>query len=376
MTHSRLLLLSAMAVAALVAVAPACGSDDDQGAAPTCTPPVGIVDLATAKALAPTLDKLCLVAAGGDGGTVVPMGRSMPYDLVSPLFSDYMLKTRTVAVPAGAAATYDADTVFSFPPGTAITKTFAYAEDLRSPDQKRHLVETRVMLRTATEWLALPYLWNAEGTVARLSVGGTIKPLSFTGADGATLSMNYLVPNANQCIKCHEDLGRNELIGPKARNLNRDFAYADGTENQLAHWTRLGLLAGAPEPASAPRLAAWDDTSETVERRARSWIEINCAHCHNPNGAGRTSGLVLWAGEQNPAVYGVCKSPVAAGPGSGDLSFDITPGHADQSILVHRMRSTDPAVMMPELGRAVVHEEGVALVESWINQLPGSCPAP
>jgi uncharacterized repeat protein (TIGR03806 family) len=337
-----------------------------------CVPPTDIVDLASAKALAPTLDQLCLVAPAGDG-TVVPLGRTLPYDLISPLFSDYLLKTRTVYVPEGTAATYDAEHVFSFPAGTMITKTFAYAEDLRQPDQDRHLIETRVLLRTATEWLSLPYLWDEAGTVATLSVGGTIKPLSFLRNDGTPLSFNYLVPNKNQCIKCHEDLAKTELIGPKARNLNRDFAYADGTENQLARWTKLGLLQGAPAPAEAPRLAAWDDLAAPVDARARSWLEINCAHCHNDRGAARVSGLILWASQTANDTLGLCKPPVAAGAGSGTSLFDIVPGKPEESILVYRIRSTDPAVMMPELGRAVVHEEGVALVEEWITGLPGAC---
>ena len=277
-------------------------------------------------------------------------------------------------LPEGAQASYTADGVFAFPVGTIITKTFAYAEDLRSPQANRHLVETRVLIKTADDWLSLPYLWDEAGKVATLSVGGTIKPLSFFREDGTKLSLSYLVPNKNQCIKCHEDLAKTELIGPKARNLNRDFAYADGTENQLAHWTRLGLLAGAPAPTDAPRLAAWDDPAETVERRARSWLEINCAHCHNDRGAGRTSGLYLWASVPTTSpTLGVCKPPVAAGGGAGTFTFDIVPGKPDESIVMFRMRSTEPAIMMPELGRAVVHEAGVDLVAQWISQLPGTC---
>jgi uncharacterized repeat protein (TIGR03806 family) len=357
------------------ALAAACSQDKDEPppAAPACQPPDGIVDLATARKIAPTLDRLCLVAPTAQG-EVVPIGASLSYDLASPLFSDYLLKSRTVYVPPGQQATYSADDVFTFPVGSAFTKTFAYADDLRAPGERRHLIETRVMLFTGKGWLSLPYLWNDEGTEARLSVGGTIKPLSFLREDGSPLSMNYLVPNANQCIKCHEDQERSELIGPKARNLNHDVAYPEGTENQLAHWTRRGILAGAPDPASAPRLAAWDDPSETLERRARSWIEINCAHCHSERGSARTSGLFLWAHEENPVSLGICKSPVAAGAGAGSFLYDIVPGKADQSILVYRMLSTDPAIMMPELGRAVVHAEGVKLVEDWINQLPGGCP--
>jgi hypothetical protein len=35
-----------------------------------------------------------------------------------------------------------------------------------------------------------------------------------------------------------------------------------------------------------------------------------------------------------------------------------------------RLESVDPGVMMPELGRSLVHEEGVALVRRWIEEMP------
>jgi hypothetical protein len=70
---------------------------------------------------------------------------------------------------------------------------------------------------------------------------------------------------------------------------------------------------------------------------------------------------------------GVCKSPVAAGKGSGGRMFGIAPGQPDSSILVYRMEANDPGVMMPEIGRAVPHEEGIALVKEWIAGLEGEC---
>ena len=70
---------------------------------------------------------------------------------------------------------------------------------------------------------------------------------------------------------------------------------------------------------------------------------------------------------------GVCKPPVAAGGGAGDLQYGIVPGDPDNSILHYRVASTKPDEMMPELGRSLVHEEGVALLREWIGTLPGSC---
>lgn len=70
---------------------------------------------------------------------------------------------------------------------------------------------------------------------------------------------------------------------------------------------------------------------------------------------------------------GLCKPPVAAGQGTGDHRFGIVPGRPEDSILVYRMGSTDPGAMMPELGRAVRHAEGVALVAAWVRSLSGDC---
>jgi hypothetical protein len=63
------------------------------------------------------------------------------------------------------------------------------------------------------------------------------------------------------------------------------------------------------------------------------------------------------------------KRPVAAGRGAGELLFDIVPGKPDQSILTYRMASTEGGVAMPELGKATVHKDGLAVVERWIAGL-------
>jgi hypothetical protein len=57
----------------------------------------------------------------------------------------------------------------------------------------------------------------------------------------------------------------------------------------------------------------------------------------------------------------------------GGLSFDLVPGRPQESILVYRLQSTAPKISMPQLGRAVVHKEGVKLLEEWIASLPGGC---
>ncbi|MFO0889977.1 MAG: SO2930 family diheme c-type cytochrome [Isosphaeraceae bacterium] len=301
------------------------------------------------------------------------------YDLNTPLFTDYTLKFRFIKLPPGAHATYHAEDAFDFPVGTVIAKTFAYPTDARDSSRGRRLIETRILRREASGWMGLPYLWNDAQTEATLEVAGGTVDVSWIHTDGKTRKNNYIIPNSNQCKGCHITGDTVTPIGPKARHLNRDFAYATGAENQLEHWTKAGALVGAPAHTAAPRLAVWDDPrSGTLDERARAWLEVNCAHCHNPQGPAKNSGLDLLASQKNPTAYGFMKAPVAAGRGSGGLEFDIVPGHPEKSILAYRINSTDAGIMMPELGKRLVHEEGLALVREWIAAMddPSKAAAP
>src|SRR5690606_4308522 len=158
-------------------------------------------------------------------------------------------------------------------------------------------------------------------------------------------------------------------IGPNARNLNRDLAYESGVENQLVHWFNAAMIDGLPasRPPRAPN--AYDDGDGPLAARARAYLDVNCAHCHNPQGPAHTSGLDLAWSQTDPARWGVRKRPVAAGRGSAGLEFAIEPGRPERSILVHRMASTDPGEVMPELGRQLLDERGLALIRQWIADM-------
>jgi len=317
----------------------------------------------------------------------------VPFDLNTPLFSDYAHKLRTLWLPPGSAAQYSATDSFDFPVGTVISKTFYYPRAggeavARTYDQARdfdgeglnlhnvRLIETRLLVRRAAGWEALPYVWNEAQTDAQLARTGDEIPLTLEAADGTRESFTYVVPNENQCAGCHvTDLKQKRIapLGPKARHLNRDYAYLGGAENQLAHLTRLGYLRGAPAADAAPRNANWRDAAAPLEARARAYLDVNCAHCHNPKGPADTTGLTFDVGTPLDRHLGLCKPPVAAGRGTGDHFFDIVPGHPDDSILPFRMASREPGVMMPEQGRGTVHREGLELIREWIASLPGQC---
>jgi uncharacterized repeat protein (TIGR03806 family) len=324
------------------------------------------LDALMAKTPAPTLAAYRLFT---DDGARHPNAGVTPYALNTPLFSDYAEKSRFLFLPPGTRARYRPEGALDLPVGATLIKTFAYPADLRRPGENLRVLETRLLIHRRAGWTALAYVWNTDRTEARLKRAGTRLDVGFTDLQGRLRQVDYRVPNANQCKECHSLSGRIAPIGVKARNLNGVFAYPEGPENQLAHWTRTGLLVGAPPPEAAPRTAIWNAPSEPLDARARAYLDGNCGHCHNARGMASNSGLFLNLEETRPAALGVGKRPVAAGKGAGDLEMDLVPGAPDASIIAFRMASTDPGVMMPELGRSLVHEEGLALVREYIARM-------
>ncbi len=316
----------------------------------------------------PTLNSYCLAAIVG--GAVLYAEPVVPYELNTPLFSDYAIKSRAVFVPPGKSARYDPTGAFDFPTGTVLMKSFGFPEDARVSPPVMHWLETRVLIKADDGWHAYPYLWNVTGTKATYDAGGRSLHVHWTDPNGQVQDNAYLQPAQTQCKQCHEADGVLTPIGPRARNLNRDRVYPSGTENQLAHWVKAGILTGAPDPRAAPVLAAWNDQTKSLDTRARAYLEGNCAHCHNATGSASTSGLFLFASEPDPLHYGVCKEPLSAGGMVGARQFDLVPTEPDASILWYRMTSVAPGIAMPQIGRDVVDAAGVALISDWIATLP------
>ncbi len=295
---------------------------------------------------------------------------SFAYHLETPLFSDHAQKLRTLWMPEGTQARDEDGGVFTFPPGSIISKTFFFPiEDghlvavaherfdapVRALDTSvLRLIETRLLVHGEDGWVAIPYLWNEAQDEALLSLTGSLQALDVRTPEGDLVQASYLVPSRNQCASCHQrrNSGGIHPIGPKAWNLDIDFWLAGGHLESRRPASEFAPLAASP---------------------ARRYLDVNCAHCHSEEGAGDTSGLFLALSEMHAVRLGICKPSVAAGPGTGGHRYSIEPGAPEDSILAYRMRSVIAAEMMPELGRSLVDEAGVRLIEDWISAMPGSC---
>lgn len=302
----------------------------------------------------------------------------LPYSLNTPLFTDYAEKLRFVKLPDNQTVAYNDSEVLDFPVGSTIIKTFYYPNDFRKPELGRKLIETRLLIHEENGWKALDYVWNDEQTEAFLEVAGDIKEVSYIDANGKKKKHEYGIPNINQCKGCHNRNEKMSPIGPSARQLNGVFQSSVGGEqssiksadNQLFAWKKMGILTNLPAIETVPKAAVWNKPETgSLDERARIWLDINCAHCHRKGGPAQTSGLNLSIHETDPIAYGILKTPVAAGRGSGNKKYDIVPSKPDESIIVYRMESTDPGIMMPEVGRKTTHKEGVELIKEWIRTM-------
>jgi uncharacterized repeat protein (TIGR03806 family) len=300
-----------------------------------------------------------------------PNDRVIPYDLNSPLFTDYAHKARFVWMPEGTSATYQtSDEPLDFPKETVLIKNFYYENDETDASKGKRIIETRLLVNRGEEWEAIGYIWNDEQTEAHLEVIGDIKEVSWVNTAGVTQNINYIIPNKNQCKNCHITGKKQIPIGPKVKNLNKSYAYAEGEMNQLAKWASVGYLSGYDANAEHPKLAVWDDEkSGTIHQRAMAYLDINCAHCHKATGTANTSGLHLNAEAPKDMSLGIYKATVSAGSGTGGNTYSIVPGKPEESIMIYRMSSTNPGAMMPELGRSLVHTEGVSLISEWIREM-------
>jgi uncharacterized repeat protein (TIGR03806 family) len=298
-----------------------------------------------------------------------PAGNVIPYDINMTLFSNYAEKLRFVKLPDGMQASYTDEEALQLPAGTVIIKIFYYENDFRKPGNGRRIIETRLLVNEEKGWTAYPYVWNDEQTEAFYDVAGDIKKVSYINAEGKQIKIDYIIPNKNQCKGCHVRDNKMMPVGPTAMQLNREYNYATGKQNQLVYWQQHGLLKGLPALNAVEKYPTIEDESQSLDTRARAYLDVNCGTCHHPQGPANTSGLFLHYNQDASVELGIMKSPVAAGRGAGKNSFDIVPGKPHKSILSFRMQTNDPGIAMPELGREQVHKEGVRLIKEWIKQM-------
>lgn len=317
----------------------------------------------------------------GEMKNQIPSLNVLPYAPASSLFTDYAHKKRFVWMPIGLKATYNGDSkVLELPVGAALIKTFYY--DKIQPNNTTRIIETRIMIRKQTGWIFADYVWNDAQTEAYLDLNGSFLNISWKDENNIIKTTDYRIPSEVQCIICHkntENVNGNLQtihipIGIKPQNLNLNYKYGTSTQNQLTKWIEQGYLENNfTFPTENNSTIDYNDASKSLEKRVRSYLDINCAHCHQNgkhcdyrpmrfafNETGATNGLTN---------MGVCVDTQDMQNFAPSLGKIITPGNINRSMLYYRLNTTNEAFRMPLHGRTVVHEEAISLIGQWINSL-------
>jgi uncharacterized repeat protein (TIGR03806 family) len=289
----------------------------------------------------------------------------LEYEVNAPLWSDNAGKKRWLAVPGTRQIDFAAETPWTFPLGTVLVKHFELDMTTGDPLSARRL-ETRIMLNTSAGWETYTYKWNAAQTDAELIEGGLIEVFSVNDASVAsgTRQQAYYYPSRSDCLRCHtQAAGR--ALGVNTRQLNRNMVYSDGNDNQLRRFNQLGLFSqdiGTPvQYAALPNPA---NSDAPLGQRARAYLDINCAICHQPGG-GTPATMDLRYHTPLDAANIINARPTQMGGMMGNATL-VTPGAAQNSILWRRINTLGP-MRMPPVGSLVRDVQGSALIQRWIN---------
>lgn len=290
----------------------------------------------------PNLSELNLFS--GDLGDLNISSNAFRYDLNTELFTDYAHKQRLIALPENTTMQYDGDGLPIFPDNTVIAKTFYYNVNEQDLSLGKTIIETRVLIKINGEWETGDYKWNAEQTEATLDLNGSVVPITWIDASGETNSIDYQIPSNSDCFTCHNTNNTAIPIGPKLRNLN---FVVDGV-NQLDAFINNQHLTGLSSSSEVSSIVNWKDTSASLEDRARSYFDINCAHCHIEGGDCGAASTLRLAYETSLEDSQIIQRK---------LSIQL------------RISEYNEGFSMPFIGTTIIHDEGISLLRDYLDTL-------
>jgi hypothetical protein len=312
----------------------------------------------------------------GDTTNRIPAAGLIPYALNAPCWTEGAVCSGYLAVPNTGAVITPAEQLrlrptgaWVFPDGTVFVKNFDLTVDETNPNSPRRRLETQLLVRDHQGGVyGVTYKWRRDNSDADLLTSGLNEDVLVTNAAGvSTRTWHYSSPS--DCLTCHT-LVAGYVLGVNTRQLNRGFTYpATGvTDNQIRTLNRLGLFSPAINEAviaNYPKLSPLTDSTASLEQRARSYLDANCAQCHRPGGVGNYDASY----DTRLKDQRMINAP-AAFPLSGHDNPDIVrPRDVGHSVLWLRIGSTEPTVKMPPVAHYLVDSNAVNLIRDWINSL-------
>ena len=302
-----------------------------------------------------------------DARNLIPADGLIPYDLIVAFWSDGAQKTRWVAIPTGKIQVGPG--AWKFPKGTVFVKTFELPTDTGDPTAKRRLETRLLVLDDRGGVYGVVYKWRADHSDADLLPAGLTEEVPVKAASGTVHDQPWYYPSRQDCLKCH-NARAGGVLGVKTRQMNHPFRYPSGvTDNELRSWNHLGLLSPAlneEDIAAFDKLAAAGDAARSLEDRARSYLDANCSHCHQPGGTVANFDARYDTPRDR---QGLIDGAVLIDQGI-DRPRIIAPHDIWRSIAFMRVNTTAD-IRMPPLARNTIDAGGVELLREWITSMPG-----
>ncbi|MEM9722779.1 MAG: PQQ-dependent sugar dehydrogenase, partial [Bacteroidota bacterium] len=314
--------------------------------------------------------------------TLAPSPGVIPYEPNITFWSDSSLKKRWLALPndgthdtQGEQIQFSEDAEWTFPNGTVFIKHFDFPIDETTPGVTKK-IETRFVVKGDDGiHYFLTYRWREDESDADLvtATQGEDRILNITTASG-TKQQTWHYPSNSECITCHNSASK-QVLGINTRQMNGDLLYpgTGNSSNQLATMNHLNWFYTSLDEAnisSYDYLSSENELNESLEQRARSYLDVNCAYCHRPGGL-QTSFDFRYS---TPiANQGILNGNVGNTLGIQGAKL-VIPGDTSRSIVYQRLKYLHENVVMPPLGKSRIDEVGKKLIADWINSLDEEAP--
>jgi uncharacterized repeat protein (TIGR03806 family) len=326
----------------------------------------------------------------------------IPYSVSSPLWSDGATAERLLAVPGTGPIGLDERGNWLFPEGSVLVRTVS----IDSPAGEfgnRWRAETQILHFESDAWRPYTYVWNDEQTDAVLAdTGGANKTITVhdPAAPDGRRERAYRVNSRAECVLCHNPWVERKTtifgvqsaspLGVNTAQLHRNVDHRSGPINQLTAWHEIGLLGWRsdlgnvmtrlqrsgflgwiPALPDEPGLVDPYDESADLGRRARSYLQTNCSHCHQFN-AGGTANIALGFDVPLDKTQTVDVRPIQ---GTFQIAGAriIAPGDPSRSVLYYRICKLGGG-RMPRAGSTEVDVRATRMIHDWITGMPAPKP--
>ncbi len=301
-------------------------------------------------------------------GTQQPNPWVIPYSINAPSWSNGKSKNRFFSLPVHWQVRYQHEGGWTLPTQSIFVENH-YLDTVAGDTTSRRIVETRVLVKksVANDWSGYSYMWNQEGTDARLLARDTAVQFAvrFPKEDDAVRFETHEFPSREDCRTCHSPKAE-FLLGFKTSQLNKLHDYGEVTDHQFRTWEHMAIFRVPPSTqdyASLPYQPNPFDKAGNVEARARSYLDANCAHCHQPGGFGRGNlDMRFFTATENVGFFNLSQTNSS----DGKRRSYILPGHPDDSEIYRRLAALGNGAM-PPLAKSAVDEQGLDLIRAWIT---------